>query len=304
MDLKKMVITVLIFGSIFVIWNYQKPVEIFAPCEKPIVYSIGTFDRRFGISYQTFLSALEEAEAIWEKPVGKDLFVYAPESSELTVNLIYDYRQETTGTLSNLEDVVTQDEATYHALRTKYISLKTEYDDLKNIYDEHILIFDEKNTAYQKQVESWNQGNRTSREQFKQLEMERSVLEREALELKNLESELNGRTREINNLVESLNYMVKSLNLNVKTYNTIGARRGETFVGGIYNSTEGVQEIDIYEFSSRDKLVRVLTHELGHALGLEHIEDREAMMYRLNEGSAKVLAKADLTALRALCGVN
>src|SRR3989344_650085 len=96
--------------------------------------------------------------------------------------------------------------------------------------------------------------------------------------------------REINKLVESLNRLIKSLNLNVEAYNTIGVLRGETFVGGIYHSAEGVREINVYEF--------------GHALGMEHVDARNAMMYKLNEGDARVLSESDLAALKALCGIE
>ena len=44
------------------------------PCSKPIAYDVGTFDRRFNISHEYFLSALADAEAIWEKPSGLNLF--------------------------------------------------------------------------------------------------------------------------------------------------------------------------------------------------------------------------------------
>jgi len=304
MGFRSIVSAVLIFATAFVVWNYLRPEQILPACVEPITYNIGTFDRKFGISYRTFLSALVEAEAIWEKPIGKELFVYEPESGELAVNLIYDYRQETTGTLSGLENIVAKDELAYQAMRAKYINLKTEYGGAKSVYDTRIEVFDERNAAYQKQVESWNRGKRTSREQFNQLEVERVELEKEMAELKIFETQLNEMVREINKLVESLNRLIKSLNLNVEAYNTIGVLRGETFVGGIYHSAEGVREINVYEFGNRDKLVRVLAHEFGHALGMEHVDARNAMMYKLNEGDARVLSESDLAALKALCGIE
>jgi len=42
-----------------------------APCAKPIPYRLGSFATQFGISQKYFLSALSEAEAIWEKPFGR-----------------------------------------------------------------------------------------------------------------------------------------------------------------------------------------------------------------------------------------
>src|SRR3989338_684572 len=76
-----------------------------APCEKPIPYELGTFDPKFNISKDYFLTALKDAEAIWEKSITKDLFAYTPESPRegiLKINLIYDYRQQATDKLKSL----------------------------------------------------------------------------------------------------------------------------------------------------------------------------------------------------------
>lgn len=304
MNLKKTATIIVVFMTIFIVWNYPRFTKTPLACEEPIAYTIGTFDRRFGISYKTFLGTLAEAETIWEKPIGKELFVYAPEEGKLAVNLIYDYRQEVTRTLSSLGGAVEENEATYNALQSRYNGLKAQYDSAQNLYDARVKLFNKQNDTYQAQVDSWNNGERNSQVQFRQLEREREALQAEAEELKILEARLNEMVREINSLVGTLNRLANLLNLNVEMYNTIGASRGETFTGGIYHNAEGVQGIDVYEFGSRDKLVRVLAHELGHALGLEHVNDPEAMMYHLNEGDAGVLSKTDLVALRALCGVK
>ena len=80
-----------------------------APCAEPIPYTLGTFDTQFNISKNYFLSALLDAKAIWEKPLGKELFTYAPTNSNsnvLKINLIYDYRQQATSKLASLGIVV------------------------------------------------------------------------------------------------------------------------------------------------------------------------------------------------------
>src|SRR3989344_3713941 len=148
------------------VWNNLSYLRVPAPCEKPIAYTVGVFDRRFGISQKEFLDALSLAEAIWEKPAGKELFVYAPEKAELPVNLIYDYRQETTSTLSNLGGALEQNENTYKMLESGYAELKSEYKEAKNLYDKQVEIFNEANRAYERQVEACNSGERTSKSQF------------------------------------------------------------------------------------------------------------------------------------------
>src|SRR5687767_7762373 len=99
---------------VFLIYFFRAPLQatvvpawntaigyIFAPdaCEEPIPYSIGSFDTKFNISRDYFLTALKDAEAIWEKTTGRDLFAYAPDDdsyNKLKINLVYDYRQQAT----------------------------------------------------------------------------------------------------------------------------------------------------------------------------------------------------------------
>ncbi|TAK57369.1 hypothetical protein EPO17_02070, partial [Patescibacteria group bacterium] len=67
------------------------------PCAKPISYSVGEVDPRFKISRTELQTIIGNAAAIWEKPVGLDLFeLKEGGGGDLTINLIYDSRQEST----------------------------------------------------------------------------------------------------------------------------------------------------------------------------------------------------------------
>ena len=123
------VLTILVLGFLF--YTFRVPLEqrfggliahlqaVYLPCKKPIRYSLGTFDTRFGISKNEFLSAIKDAEAIWEKPAGKDLFAYSSDG-RLEVHLVYDYRQEATSKLKDIGLAVDESRTSYDALQRKY----------------------------------------------------------------------------------------------------------------------------------------------------------------------------------------
>lgn len=274
------------------------------PCARPITYSLGAFDERFGISRAYFLNALSEAEMIWEKPLGKDLFKYDSPDGRLKVNLIYDYRQQATSKLADLGIVVKDNKASYDSLETKYLTLKDQYEEAKKLYDAQFEALDQRNNAYEQQVKYWNTHGGAPKKEYEKLVAERSALESEAAKLQTSQVRLNNMVDEINALIVVINRLAQTLNLTVDQYNTIGESRGESFTEGLYKSSATGQEVDIYEFSSRDKLVRVLAHELGHALGLDHISDPKAIMYTFNSGENMTLTSADIIELKALCGIK
>lgn len=283
-------------------WVYQD--VYLRPCARPISYHIGTIDTRFGLDKGDFVSALEEAEVIWESKIGINLFEHKPEGGKLPVNLIYDYRQETTNELVEIEGELEHTEASYESLEQDYSVLKRRHAELETLYQSRLATFNQHNTQYEESVDKWNRGRRTDKSEFTALERERVALESDFNEIKEIESELNRVVREINLTVDRMNTLARELNLNVETYNTLGASRGETFTGGLYTSDRSGERIDVFEFESHIKLVRILAHEFGHVLGLDHLDDREAIMYYLNEGSVGELSQEDLESLKALCRVE
>lgn len=280
-----------------------------APCTDPIPYLLGTFNTEFNISQKYFLDALTEAEAIWEKSADTDsernLFAYAPEDSSadaLKINLIYDYRQQATSKLKNLGIVVEENKASYEKLKLKFTALKADYEKEKNTFNTRVSSFNEKNEDYEKEVKYWNSQGGAPQEEFDNLEDMRLVLQNDSKELQNMQMHLNETVEALNALVVVLNRLASTLNISVDKYNTTNDSRGESFTEGVYYSEGLNREIDIYEFSSREKLVRVLAHELGHTLGLGHVDDPKAIMYELNQGNNMTLTNADLEALQLKCG--
>ncbi len=273
------------------------------PCAAPIGYTIGSFDTKFGISKDQFMRALNKAEQVWEKPLGKELFAYEPDGN-LKVNLIYDYRQQATIKLRKLGLVINDDRASYDALKLKLKALESAYTQKKVFFQSQLAIFQDHKKTYETKVAYWNERGGATPKAYAELNDEKAVLDAELAQINNLQNDLNTAVDNINAMITVLNRLAAALNIDAGQFNQTNQTRGDEFEEGLYQSGPDGQKIDIYQFDNTDKLVRVLAHELGHALGLDHLNNPKAIMYRLNQGANEKLTADDLAALKTLCKVK
>lgn len=273
--------------------------SFFNPCKNPIEYSIGSIDNSFGISSDYLSLALKEAEDSWENISGKDLFKYTPDKG-IKVNLIYDYRQDSTIQLNNLDNNLKISDNQYLNLKRQYEEYVSEYN-LKN-KNLSVLIsnYNQRYSLYEKAINS----SKKSSSSYEQLAIEKKNLDEMFLQIKTAEKNLNSLVEKINVTIRELNTAAKKLNLNINNYNEISQGLNQEFEQGNYTVSGQKKEINIYQFANREKLIAVLIHELGHSLGLDHVDNPNDIMYSLNAGENQKITNEDLLELDRICSVN
>ena len=306
---------IFLLAIVAVVVYYRGPIEneinnlfsisqkIIFPCQNPIEYSLGSFDTKFNISKTEFLKTLDEAAAIWEKPIGKDIFA-SSETGALAINLVYDYRQEATDRLKSLGIVIKDDRSTYDELKAKYESFSYVYNQQKKAFEQMVADYNAQKDAYEREVKSWNKKGGAPKGVYDSLNEQKDRLNALAVQIEAEQEKINELVNNINTMVNDLNQVAAKLNLSVDNYNYVGGNTAKEFEEGLYERDASGERITIYQFDSRLKLLRVLAHEFGHALGLDHTDNPSDIMYKLNEGSNEKLTANDSAQLKAKCGVK
>ena len=291
-------LVILLILLIVVLFFFRAP----GPCKEPLTYRIGTVDERFGLSREEFSALVGKAASVWGEPLNRDLFQEEPDG-KIVVELIYDYRQEATDKLKKLNYVISNTRDSYDELKDRHESLKTEYEQKRVELEGDFQV-------YNARVEAFNTENETGRRRGGLTQEAYNRLVEEKAELASLRTDLQVRQDEINKLVETMNSLIVVINeiaaahnLDMVRYRDEGEKLGGEFSKGNY-SQKGLREaITIYQFDGEESLIRVLVHEFGHALGLKHSEDSEAIMHRLvSDEESFTLTAADVMALKERCG--
>jgi hypothetical protein len=273
------------------------------PCQETITYRIGKVDERFGLARQEFAVAVNMAVAIWEKPLARELFREDPHGA-IEINLIYDYRQEASDKLKKLNYKIDNTKSSYEELKARLENLKAEYGRRNNILASDSAIYNLRIDTFNKNVEYWNRHGGLVENVHKKLMQEKDELNSLREKLMVQQDELRRLVDTINSMVVVVNEIATNINLDLVNYQNTGDALGREFCEGFYEIKNGKQTINVYQFDNDYRLVRVLAHEFGHALKLNHSADPKAVMYRLIQSDKIELSSDDIAALQRRCNNN
>lgn len=261
---------------------------------------MGVFDDRFGVTEAEFIAAAQAAEKIWEDAVGRDLFSYT-EMGDLAINLIFDERQETALRNKGLESKVDATENSAKSVRTQFEDLKSRYELESARYSVMVDEYKAQQEAYSSNVDYWNAQGGAPKKEYEDLQRQKNKLQTAQNALEEKRIKVNALATEVNNLVSKYNYLVNQANTDIEKINESADKE---FEQGEYVSSGIGEQINIYEFYTKDELKRILAHEFGHALGADHNENPDSILYYLNEGTGLTPSAEDVRDIKKACRIK
>lgn len=273
------------------------------PCEQPLTYRIGEIDDRFGISDGELRQLMTEVSEIWSEATGNSVIVYDHNGS-IEVNLYYAEQQQLTDSerqyrdlLRAQEQVIAVEEREYRQMNQRFSEMEQSYRQDSNRLENEIELFNN----WVNQINNDGGFDEAKLEMFetrkREIDQKNAGLDRRAVQLQQEAERLNRKVDDVNRRIDQKNSMINE-------YNQIftGTKR---FTQGSYEYFGNMKKINVYQFSHLDELRLVLAHEVGHALGIDHVENPQSIMYHLMGNQALTdlrLTDEDIRALHTQCG--
>ncbi len=226
----------------------------YSPCDTPITYSIGTIDSGFNTTAEELLEDTKIAAGIWNKALNKNLLQYDPKSS-FTINMVYDNRQELTSKINDLSE----------DLKQKQSEIDPKIEDYKT----RKLEFEQKVKSLNADISYWNSQGGAPKEEFDKLIARQEELKREA-------EALTAEAQALGQETSDYNSNARYLNNTIDDYQGVLVTKPEE---GLYEQDGKSRKISIYIDVSHEEFLHTLTHEFGHALGLDHSVNSKSIMY-------------------------
>jgi hypothetical protein len=269
-------------------------------CQTTIRYRMGTLDPRFGITSEEFRRAVEEASDVWAS--DRKRFKYDPRA-RLRINLVYDTRQELTLHANTVRAGISAKMKQADLIEDRILPLKENFRSLDASYSDQLAVYNRDQDSYNRDVKHWNGIGGAPEGEFQILSNQKQSLRKQQALLEAKRQALNRLTDELNELIKKRNALLILANTEAGAFNNSGSA-GIQFEQGRYVREGGEERIDVFQFESKDGLLVILAHELGHALGMKHNANPSSIMSPLIHTDRLALTAEDEDGLRSVCALH
>jgi hypothetical protein len=280
-----------------------------APCAIPVHYHVGETDPRFGFDELAVTVAIAEAANLWQAWSGAPLFIESTQPGAMLVSLEFDQRQAAAKIRSALRTDMERDRRGLEEDEALLRHWSERIERARLAHDRAIDDLRARGLAHEAAVDAWNaSGNARTEAGRRILETEREALWFASEDAERMAEDLRGEIAAYNRRATDTRQRAADYDARVARYNEASPDGAVESGAYSYTPTQG-RRIEIFRAETYDELVWVLAHELGHALGIGHVEDPAAIMNpmlhdepRLGEAGPMILAEADRHALAEVCG--
>lgn len=272
-------------------------------CEEPLTYRIGEVDAGFNIGKADVKRIMSEVEELWTDAAGKKIIRHSS-NGDIGINLVYGDEQQFMVNEKTFADQVEDKKREYESLEREYDRLYRRH---KRMLDQYHATLDE----YESRVERHNSYVEELSGKGSLSDRERQNLATREKQLDEFKRNLDRQLNEVEELRETVKEKADALKTLSEEQSELVAQYNDQFAGrkefhqGSYTRKNREEMINIFQFTTLNNLRLVLAHEVGHALGLDHVANpRSIMFYRMEEQNMADLqfSGEDLEAIRMECG--
>lgn len=273
-------------------------------CNFPRTYKINKYDQRFSISKGELRLALKNAANMWNQGTKKFLLkeVYTQEA-DIEINMIYRdafplYKKAHQIISKGMQ--ITSDFKEYSRM---YKNFNAEGFRLKSKGKE----LDVKLAKINTNISRWNNSKNKSQLRLNQLKLEqvrlKDEIEKFNIEIKDFEKNRSFMNEWFNLInIKKIEYRKQSKLLQQMQRGTL-----DYSLAGLYERKRNKETISLFLFNDRQSLTNVLAHEFGHALGIKHVDEKKALMFKFANNSNKKIKRisvSDYLAFVNICSKN
>lgn len=257
----------------------------------PLKWRVAPVDARFGVSREDVVRAVEQGVAIWETAAGRKLFE-RDDTAGFPIKLVFDERQKELLDVLRSNRAVQTEEDMMSAQRGMTAGAVARFESAAQQLRSRVQSYEMRLNTYNQRINQINASGGIPPGQEFAIEQERQALDSELAAIQQAEQEVERLRIEANQLADEFNRQVKLHNEQVTNRQRTASpaklvRLGECrIVETKHRGTTktNVEVISIFAFQGLDHLTFILAHELGHALGLDHVEGDGALMSAVEDG--------------------